>query len=97
MPAKFPRLYVGPENRPRPGIVHLGLGAFYRAHGAIYTSEAIKKSGGDWGIIGISLVRPIQRDLLAPQGFAYTALELAPEGEIPRVIDVITNVLCDIL
>jgi fructuronate reductase len=93
LPAKFPRLYVGPESRPRPGIVHLGLGAFYRAHGAIYTSEVIKKSGGDWGIIGISLVRPIQRDLLAPQGFAYTALELAPEGEIPRVIDVITNVL----
>tara|TARA_B110000090_G_scaffold185238_1_gene213126 strand:- start:1943 stop:3388 length:1446 start_codon:yes stop_codon:yes gene_type:complete len=79
--------------RPKDGIVHLGLGAFYRAHGAIYTSEAIEKSGGDWGIVGVSLVRPIQRDLLTPQGFAYTALELAPEGVIPRVIDVITNVL----
>lgn len=93
MPADIPRLYMAPENRPKPGIVHLGLGAFYRAHGAVYTSEAIAKSGGDWGIVGVSLVRPMQRDLLAPQGFAYTALELAPEGEIPRVIDVITDVL----
>ena len=33
---------------PKPGIVHLGLGAFYRAHGAIYTADAIAKSGGDW-------------------------------------------------
>lgn len=93
MLAEYSRLYVGPENRPQPGIVHLGLGAFFRAHGAIYTSEAIAQSGGDWGIIGVSLVRPMQRDLLAPQGHAYTALELAPEVEVPRVIDVITNVL----
>lgn len=91
--ADLPRLNVSNENRPKPGIVHLGLGAFYRAHGAIYTSEAIAKSGGDWGIVGVSLVRPVQRDLLEPQGFAYTALELAPEDEIPRLIDVITDVL----
>ena len=38
-------------------------------------------SGGDWGIVGVSLVRPDQRDRLAPQDFAYTALELGPDGE----------------
>ena len=91
--ADYPRLFVGPEARAKPGILHLGLGAFFRAHGAIYTAEAMAKSGGDWGIIGVSLMRPMQRDLLAPQGFAYTALELAPEGNIPQVIDVITDVL----
>ena len=50
-------------------------------------------SGGDWGIIGVSLVSPTQRDLLAPQSFAYTALELGPDREIPRVIEVIEDVL----
>jgi hypothetical protein len=34
--------------RPGVGIVHLGLGAFYRAHGAIYVAEAMVRSGGAW-------------------------------------------------
>ncbi len=40
---------------PKTGIVHLGLGAFFRAHGAIYTEEAMQASGGAWGITGVSL------------------------------------------
>jgi len=43
------------QDAPKPGIVHLGLGAFFRAHGAIYIKEAMERSGGDWGIIGVSL------------------------------------------
>ena len=37
------------------GIVHLGLGAFHRAHQALYTEAAV--AGGDrrWGIVGVSL------------------------------------------
>ncbi len=79
--------------RPGIGIVHLGLGAFFRAHGAIYVAEAMERSGGDWGIIGVSLVRPDQRDALAPQDFAYMAVELGPDGETARVIDVVQDVL----
>ncbi len=93
MPAELPRLRRKPGARARPGIVHLGLGAFFRAHGAIYIAEAMDKSGGDWGIVGVSLVRPDQRDLLAPQDYAYTAVELGPNGETPRVISVIDDVL----
>jgi fructuronate reductase len=36
------------------GILHLGLGAFFRAHQAVYTEEAIAAAGGDWGIIGVA-------------------------------------------
>jgi fructuronate reductase len=36
------------------GIVHLGLGAFHRAHQAVYTEEAIAAAGGDWGIVGVA-------------------------------------------
>ena len=79
--------------RPGVGIVHLGLGAFFRAHGALYVAEAMAKSGGDWGIVGVSLVRPDQRDKLAPQDFAYTALELGPDGETARVVDLVQDVL----
>ncbi len=88
-----PRLRRAPGPRPGVGIVHLGLGAFFRAHGAIYIAEAMRASGGDWGILGVSLVSPTQRDLLEPQDFAYTALELGPGGETPRVIDVVQDVL----
>ena len=45
-----------------PGIVHLGLGAFHRAHAAVYTDRAIADvdGGGDkrWGIVGVSLPTP---------------------------------------
>lgn len=89
------RLFRPDTGQPKPkvGIVHLGLGAFFRAHGAIYVGEAMAKSGGDWGIAGVSLMRPTQRDQLAPQGFAYTALELGPAGETVQVIDVVQDVL----
>ena len=78
---------------PKPGIVHLGLGAFYRAHGAIYTADAIAKSGGDWGIIGVSLQSPTIRDALTPQGGTYMAVELGPEASQPRHIQIIDRVL----
>ena len=39
----------------KPGIVHLGIGAFHRAHQAVFTEDAIAAKGGDWGIIGASL------------------------------------------
>jgi len=91
--ADLPRLHAPARKRPGVGIVHLGLGAFFRAHGAIYIAESMAKSGGDWGIIGVSLRHPTQRDLLKPQGFAYTAQELTPTGGIAQVIDVIEDIL----
>ncbi|VDS07015.1 Polyol:NADP oxidoreductase [Paracoccus haematequi] len=70
------------------GIVHLGLGAFFRAHGAIYVAQA-----GGWGVTGVSLQSPGTRDRLKPQGWAYTALELGPDGEKPQVVTVLRDVL----
>lgn len=86
------RLHRTPSATPA-GIVHLGLGAFFRAHGAVYVAEAMARSGGNWGIIGVSLQSPGTRDRLAPQGWAYTALELGPEGETPQVVTVLRDVL----
>ncbi|OWY06229.1 mannitol dehydrogenase [Thioclava sp. F1Mire-8] len=77
----------------KTGIVHLGLGAFFRAHGAIYTAEAAAKSGGDWGITGVSLQSSRMRDALAPQDFAYSGLEFGPEGETPERIEIVSNIL----
>ena len=66
MPAEalkdLPRLHRSPAPKPEPGIVHLGLGAFFRAFGAIYIEDAVKATGGDWGIIGVSLRSPDTRE-----------------------------------
>jgi fructuronate reductase len=88
LPADFPRLKrVGAT--PPVRQIHLGLGAFFRAHGAIWTQEA----DPDWGILGVSLMSPMVRNALRPQGGAYIALELGPDGETAQAVEIITDVL----
>ena len=80
--------------RWRTGIVHLGLGAFARAHLALYTEDTLAAGGStDWGILGVSLQRPDQRDHLAPQDYLYTAVERGPEGNAARIVTCLTGVL----
>lgn len=78
---------------PKTGIVHLGLGAFFRGFGCVFVSDAMAASGGDWGITGVSLRSPDTRDALQGQGWGYTSVTLAPEGEVTRWIDVLNDVL----
>lgn len=78
---------------PKPGIVHLGLGAFFRAFGAIYVEDAMAAAGGDWGIVGVSLKSTTMRDQLVPQGCVYTAVELGPDGATDRVVTSVCDVL----
>ncbi len=58
------------------GIVHLGIGAFARAHLAAAT-EAALAAGGErhWGLCGASLRHADTRDALAPQQGLYTLVE----------------------
>lgn len=76
-----------------PGIVHLGLGAFARAHLAEYTDDALEARFGAWGIVGASLQRPDQRDRLKPQDGLYAFLKRAPSGPELRVIGSVLDVL----
>ncbi|HWX48323.1 MAG TPA: mannitol dehydrogenase family protein [Roseomonas sp.] len=77
----------------RPRIVHLGLGAFFRAHGAHYTEDVLQRLGGDWGVVGVSLQRPDQRDRLAPQGGLYTTISRDAAGDAARVVGCVLEVL----
>nr|WP_217643005.1 mannitol dehydrogenase family protein [Litoreibacter janthinus] len=79
--------------KPATGIVHLGLGAFFRAHGCIYIADAMAASGGDWGVVGVSLRSPATRDALRDQDWAYTAVSLGATEEVARVVDVLNGVL----
>lgn len=68
------------------GIVHLGLGAFHRAHQALFTDDVLGRFPGPWMIAGVSLRRPDTRDALAPQDNLYTVAERDPSGIRLRVV-----------
>jgi fructuronate reductase len=69
-------------------IVHLGLGAFHRAHQAVYTEDA-----GGWEITGVAQRSRATIDALRAQGHRYTVLERGPEEDRARVIDAVTDTL----
>ncbi|HEY9317651.1 MAG TPA: mannitol dehydrogenase family protein [Achromobacter sp.] len=66
----------------RLGIVHLGLGAFARAHLAA-VNEAALHAGADpvWGICGVSLRQADTRDALAPQDGLYALALRSADGQ----------------
>jgi fructuronate reductase len=70
----------------RVGIVHLGIGAFHRAHQAVYTEDAIAAEGGDWGICGVTQRSPAVVEQLRPQDGLYTLAQRDGKGERLRVI-----------
>ncbi len=74
-----------PGPRPAPRVVHLGLGAFHRAHQAVVFDDL------GWGVTGASLRSPAVRDALAPQGCLYSLVA----GEEVRVIGAVREVLLD--
>jgi len=75
-----------------PGIVHLGIGAFHRAHMAVYVDDILAQEPS-WGIIGASLRRPDTKDALAPQDCLYTVAIRDAAGTKARVIGSILDVL----
>ncbi|RAZ87274.1 mannitol dehydrogenase family protein [Mesorhizobium hawassense] len=69
-----------------PGIVHLGVGAFHRAHQTAYVDACLSDGESDWGIVGVSLRSPDTRDALAPQDGLYTLAIRDSAGEQLQVI-----------
>jgi fructuronate reductase len=70
----------------RVRMVHLGLGAFHRAHQAAMTEEAVAADGGDWGICGVAPRRRDAVERLAPQDGLFALLERGPERDRVRVV-----------
>ena len=81
------------RDRQRVGIVHLGIGAFHRAHQAVYTDDAMAAGGRDWAITGVSLRSPGVRDALMPQDGLYTVTERSSAGESIRLIGSVARVI----
>jgi fructuronate reductase len=97
--AALPR--IDPAYRPRvdptalrPGILHLGIGAFHRAHQAAYTEDALAAAGDtDWAICGVTQRSRAVLDQLRPQDGLYGVLERDPGGNALRVVGTVREVL----
>ena len=91
---------LAPARRPlvdprdlRPRIVHFGLGAFHRAHQAVYTEAAAARSGEPWGIVAVA---PRSADAVATmraQDCLYTVTDLAPGAGGTRVVGALVDAL----
>lgn len=77
------------RSRLTPGIVHIGLGNFHRAHMAVYLDDLFAMGEGmDWAILGagVRAADGRMRDALKGQDCLSTVIELDPKGKTARRI-----------
>lgn len=73
-------------------LVHLGLGAFHRAHQAWYTQAANQATPAvPWGIAAFTGRRPRAAELLRTQGGLYTLISRSTAGDNAEIIESITE------
>ncbi|EQB34174.1 mannitol dehydrogenase family protein [Sphingobium ummariense] len=77
----------------KTGVVHLGIGAFHRAHQAVVFDDALAAGDRRWGIVAASLRSPAVRDHMVPQDCLYTLLVRDGAGEAARVIGAVQDVI----
>ncbi|MGD9532093.1 MAG: mannitol dehydrogenase family protein, partial [Pseudonocardia sp.] len=81
----------------RTGIVHIGVGAFHRAHQALYLDRLMEAGEAlDWGICGVGVLPSdaAMRDALHDQDCLYTVVHRHADGTLqPRVVGSIVDYL----
>lgn len=77
----------------KTGVVHLGIGAFHRAHQAVVFDDALASGDLRWGVLGASLRSPGVRNQLNPQDGLYSVVVREGESRDVRVIGAIRSVL----
>ena len=82
------------RSRLRPGVVHIGVGGFHRAHQAVYFDD-IARCGisTEWGITGAGLRSWQMGVVLRAQDCLYTLIERDATGSRARVVGSIVDYL----
>ena len=79
-------------------IVHLGFGAFHRAHQGLFTDEVAGKSNSDWGICEVNLFGgEALITSLREQNHLYTVAEKGAQSTDVKVIGSVTESLHPVL
>lgn len=92
----LPDAVTGPAVDPRDltiGQVHLGIGAFHRAHQALCTEDAAAAAGETgWGLLGVTQRSARVAEQLAPQDGLYGVLTAGADGSALRVVGSVRDV-----
>ena len=76
----------------RPRILHIGFGAFARAHLMVYLQEGLNAAGGDWGVVACRLNSGAEElSALDDAGRRYLVAEVDGEGVTAREIAVVVG------
>jgi fructuronate reductase len=73
-----------PLAKPSVRIVHLGLGAFHRAHQAWFTAQV--DESGEWGIAAFTGRNPQAAVELRPQDGLFTLIERSDAGDSATIV-----------
>lgn len=77
-----------------PRMVHLGFGAFHRAHQGVYTDILATEHNSDWGYCEVNLIGGEQQIAdLKQQDNLYTVAEMSADAWTARVVGVVKNAL----
>ncbi|QGU86976.1 mannitol dehydrogenase family protein [Erwinia sorbitola] len=77
----------------RTRMVHIGFGAFHRAHQALCSDRLAAEQGSDWGYCEINLNSGELITALRQQQLCYTVAEMADDQLNLRVVGVVTAAL----
>ncbi|RJF90836.1 mannitol dehydrogenase family protein [Sphingomonas cavernae] len=75
------------------GVVHFGIGAFHRAHQAVYFDDAARRGDMRWGVRGVSLRSPDVAEQMNPQDGLYSLVVRDGASQSVRVIGAVGDVL----
>ncbi len=93
-------LITDKANRPSPkvqkakiGILHLGLGNFYRAHQCAFTQDTIEATGQDWAYVVANMSHKPVADHLKKQDYLYTLVSKSLKEHKAQIINVIKDII----
>lgn len=77
-----------------PGVVHIGVGGFHRAHQAVYLDEVAERGlSVEWGVVGVGLRSRGMTAALTAQDGLFTVVERDGTGEQARIIGALSRCL----
>lgn len=87
-------LPVYDRNNLAPRIVHLGFGAFHRAHQGVYADILATEHFSDWGYYEVNLIGGEQQIAdLQQQDNLYTVAEMSADAWTARVVGIVKKAL----
>ncbi len=91
---------LGADQRPlvdprdlAPRLLHFGLGAFHRAHQAVYTEEAAAATGEPWGIVDVEPLAEAAVGAMRAQDCLYSVTDRSPGALSTRVVGTVVEAL----